>query len=202
MHCVWVCVYQYNCSSCGWLTGQQTAKCVCLRVCVGLFLSSHLLIFISTPKVSPVILAICLLSCHTCLLSFQRSGRQTDRERTRGREKMGTRADYSWLAALCVPWIAYECRGNTASLTVWQNERSNAWNDGWVDGCMLQGLFIGCHLILAHILLRLYGFYWNFCILDSKFITKQQSWEMTLSNVFYQQSKGKLVIPLQASIKN
>lgn len=48
----------------------------------------------------------------------------------------GGGGDRSWLAVACVLWIAFECKGNAAFLTVWQNKRSNAWNDGWVDGQM------------------------------------------------------------------
>lgn len=124
---------------------QQQKSKMCVPACMCLcWMHPFLHIFrfsFPSPKVSPVILAICLFSCHTCLLSFQRSGRQADREREgwKGREKIGNGADYSWLAALCVLWIAYKCKGNTAFLTVWQNERTNAWNDGWVDGCMLLG---------------------------------------------------------------
>lgn len=95
-------------------------------------------------KVSAVTRAICLISCHTCLLSFQRSVRQTERgvrECWKRRETMGGGGgDRSWLAVACVLWIAFECKGNAAFLTVWQNAMhgtTDGWMDRWVDGCRL-----------------------------------------------------------------
>ena len=146
MHCVHVGTNKIVVYVVGWHASKQSSrgvKCLCVCVCLSCihcFLLIFRLSFFSPPKVSAVILAICLLSCHTCLLSFQRSGRQTERgegESWKGSKKMGSGADCSWLAAVCVLWIAYECKGSAAFLTAWQKKRCNAWNDGRIDGCRL-----------------------------------------------------------------
>lgn len=64
---------------------KESTTCVCLSMCWihPLLLISCFFLF-PPPKLSPVILAICLFYCYTCLLSFQRSGRQIDRERREG----------------------------------------------------------------------------------------------------------------------
>lgn len=135
-----MCVHQHNCSSCVWLTGQQTAKCVCLHVCVGFipfFTSSD---FHFHPK---------SFSCHRCHLSPLLSHlsavfpeeRETDRERTRGRDGKGetgweTEQTTAGWQHFVSPGLHMNAKETQAPLTVWQNERSNAWNSGWVDGCM------------------------------------------------------------------
>ena len=102
----------------------------------------------SLPSVSSPARPVCCLSRGVGDRQMEK-GREgeIEREREDARKK---NADYSWLAALCVLWIAYECKGNTA---FWQfcRTNSNAWNDGWVDRYMLLVFFAGCPLFLAHV---------------------------------------------------
>lgn len=94
-----------------------------------------------------------------CFFFFFFPGRNTERERKTEREiekeeKMGNRADCSWLAALCVLWIAYKCKGNPAILTVWQNEWHHAWSYGWMYVCCsamkASGRFVSLLLFSSH----------------------------------------------------
>lgn len=76
----------------GWCVGKQSSRKVTFVSPQEGFLLDPSFFFTSLgfsfppPKVSSVILAICLFSCHTCLLSFQAAGmRQKDSKRRAGR---------------------------------------------------------------------------------------------------------------------
>lgn len=68
-------------------------------------------------KVPPVILAICLFSCHTCLVCFQGKARQKKRGKEAVRRKGGRRRE-GCSCVVAILWVEYECKGKkTAFLT-------------------------------------------------------------------------------------
>lgn len=85
----------------------------------------------SSPSASSPATPVCCPSREVHSTRREERGNGKEGERRRGRGE-----DCSWLAAVCVLWIAFEFKGNAAFLTVWQNKRSNVmqWRDGWMDG--------------------------------------------------------------------
>lgn len=85
----------------------------------------------SSPSASSPATPVCCPSREVHSTRREERGNGKEGERRRGRGE-----DCSWLAAVCVLWIAFEFKGNAAFLTVWQNKRSNMmqWRDGWMGG--------------------------------------------------------------------
>lgn len=113
--------------------------CLCVCVCARFILFFHIFWFpFPLPKVSPVIPAICLFSCHTCLLSFQSSGRQIEKERE---QEMESERERRWEAKqTAAGWQQFVSCGwhmnAKETQPSWQFGRTNRAMHGTMDGWM------------------------------------------------------------------
>lgn len=140
----------------------RVCVCACLRLC---WIHPLLLIscFSFPPlKVVPVILAICLFPCYTCLLSFQRSGRETDSERRekdgRGGGKKQSRLQLagSTLCPVDSIWMQRKC-SFPDSLEEQMEQYVERWMGAWLYVARPWKL-TGCWLLLFYLHDRVGGF--------------------------------------------